>query len=293
MNTRHLYIVMGSVAVTTALLFLLMVSCRPQVNPHRITVSIAPERYFVERIAGDAYEVREMVPQGVGPEEYDPTPQDISSLSKSALYFYMGTLGFEKAWLNAINENNANLKCIDISTYISTPATPSTHSHDGHEHPGADPHFWASVTGATAISKGIYEALIEHYPEDAQTFAENYDRLLRDIKSLEEECREVFAHTTHRSFVIYHPSLTYFAEEWGLNQLVLEQDGKEPTPAHLAKVIARAQSDSVRVVFVQKEFDTARAEKLAKEIGAEVYEIAPLSYDWMAEMRHILDAFRE
>lgn len=270
---------------------LLTTSCRPAVKEQLITVSIAPERYFVERIAGDKYEVKELVPEGVGAEEYDPTPANIAALSRSSLYFYMGSLGFEKVWLKTIKENNTKLKSVDISTYLVNKGEGK--EKISHHHGEEDPHYWTSIMGAVAISKGIYEALIAQYPSDSQTFAQNYDLLLKDINKLEQRCREVFTHTKHKGFVIYHPSLTYFAQEWGLKQLAIEEDGKEPSPRHIQQLIERAGEDSIGIVFVQKEFDRSRAEEIAQKLDAKIYEIAPLSYDWQKEMQRIIEAFAE
>lgn len=87
--------------------------------------------------------------------------------------------------------------------------------------------------------------------------------------------------------MIYHPSLTYFAEEFGLEQLPIEADGKEPSPKQLKELIKTARNENVKVIFVQREFDIKQAETIAKEIGITPVEIAPLSYDWGQEMIHI------
>lgn len=291
----YIYTVLVSFLAASLVLSMFWTSCQTKVQDKLIVVSIAPERYFVEKIAGDSYVVKELVPPGVSPEEYDPTPTDIAVLSHSSLYFYVGTLGFEQAWIEAIRENNPHLKCVDISNYLSEYESDSlhTHNHNCADHHGTtDPHFWTSITGATAISKSIYEALIKEYPEDTQLFAHNYELLLQEIKQIEEECQQILGGSNKRAFVIYHPSLSYFAHEWGVEQLAIEENGKSPSAAHLQKLVQKAQQDSVQIVFVQQEFDKSRAETIAQQLGAQIYEIAPLSYNWAEQMRQILSAFK-
>lgn len=272
------------------LMALLMTACTAKKSDKPvITVSIAPERFFVARIAGEGYQVNVLVPKDANPEMYDPTPRDIAAIAHSDLYFYMGSLAFEHMWLTAIKEQNADIKCIDISSHLPLKEHSCDHCHDGHVH--GDPHFWSSITGAKAIAKGIYEGLVEMYPGDAETFHANYEMLIRDIEALERECRELFDDLEHRAFIIYHPSLSYFADEWHLDQRAIEREGKEPTPAHLSDLIGKAKADGVRLVFIQEEFDVKNAEIVAKEIGAKTVLIRPLDEDWMGQIRLLIDAF--
>lgn len=284
----------GLFIIATLMVFIFS-SCVKKNELPVISVSIAPESYFVERIAGDGYKINVLVPRGTNPENYDPTPQDIARLGESDLYFYMGSLGFEKIWLDAIKQQNKGMRSIDISRNLSTISNDSipekSYDHEYHAHHD-DPHYWTSIKGAVAISKGIYDALLEAYPDDAPIFAANYDNLLKEIKALEEECRVTFENPNSRTFVIYHPSLTFFAHEWGLKQLVIENEGKEPTAAHLTNIINEAKSDSTKIVFVQEEFDQNSAKTIAKEIGAKTITIHPLSEDWYNEMRNIIAAFK-
>lgn len=253
-----------------------------------ITVSIAPERFFVERIAGEGYQVNVLVPKDANPEMYDPTPRDIAAIAHSDLYFYMGSLAFEQMWIDAIKRQNAGIKCVDISSHLPVMKHVCIHS-DGHVH--GDPHFWSSIAGARAISRGIYEALSEVYPRDKELFGKNYEKLSSEIDALEEEGREVFDDLKERSFVIYHPSLSYFSDEWNLVQLPIEREGKEPTPAYLSELITKAKEKGVRLVFIQEEFDVKNAEIVAKELGAKTVLIRPLDEDWEGQIRLLIDTF--
>lgn len=272
------------------LMYLLASSCAPKQSGHTvITVSIAPEKFFVERIAGDKYTVNVLVPNDANPEMYDPTPRDIAAIAHSDLYFYMGSLPFEETWLTAISQQNTNIKCVDLSSALPEHKGHTCEHCTGHTH--GDPHFWSSIVGAKAIAHSIYSTLVDTYPSDSVLFRENYQKFATEIAALEDECRQVFDTLEHRSFIIYHPSLSYFAEEWGLDQRPIEYEGKEPTPLYLSNLINQAKEDDVRLVFIQEEFDIKNAELVAKELGAKTVQIRPLDEDWMRQIRILVEAF--
>lgn len=291
-----------------AWLFLLigLVSCsRPAETDRIVTVSIEPLRYFAEAIGGDRYTVKSLVGAGLNPENYDPTPRQMVELGKSEAYFQVGALGFERAWMDRIRENNPHLRIFDMSQGFAVVPEPDIHSHgadegaaegeaagvsSGHSHGGVDPHIWSSFSGARRIASNLLNAFIALDPENEPAYKENYGALLEEIGRTEQTVRRDLDSLQHRTFIIYHPALTYFAREFGLTQLCIEFDGKEPTPAQLKELIETARANGVEVVFVQEEFDRKNAELVAAETGCALVPINPLSYDWNGEMRRIAHA---
>lgn len=263
-----------------------------QESNRQIVVSIEPLRYFVEQIAGNKYQVENLVPEGADPENYDPAPAQLIRLSDARLFFKIGQLGVEEIWKKSIEEIAKNVIVVNTSEGFESPFTEEEEEHihhdHGHTHGGkGDPHIWSSVGGARTIAANIKNALIKTYPADSILFEENYKKLTSGIDSVEITLSEILSPVKNKSFMIYHPSLTYFAEEFGLEQLPIEADGKEPSPKQLKELIKTARNENVKVIFVQREFDIKQAETIAKEIGITPVEIAPLSYDWGQEMIHI------
>ncbi len=72
-----------------------------------ITVTLEPQRYFTEAIAGDKFKVVSMVPKGSSPETYDPIPQQLVSLGDSKAYFRIGYIGFEQTWMDRLMNNTS------------------------------------------------------------------------------------------------------------------------------------------------------------------------------------------
>lgn len=240
-----------------------------------ITVSIEPLRYFTEQIVGDHFSVNTMVPKGGNPETYEPTSQQMIRLSNSVLFIKVGNIGFERTWMKKLSQNAPNTIIMDSSKGI-TPAV----SNRGN----IDPHTWMSTTSATVIAKNICDALVKIDPKNSNVYKQNLDKLLKSIQETDKVVRQELAKKHATSFLIYHPALTYFARDYGLMQIPVEEEGHEPSAAQLENTIKLSKQNHVKVMFIQKEFISRNTQIVSQGVGAESIEINPLSDNWHAEM---------
>ncbi len=252
-----------------------------------VMVTIEPVRYFTERIAGDLVRVESMVPRGSNPESYDPTPQQMMKLGSSTAYLDNGGyLGFEQSWLKRMQQNASDTRFFDLSEGMGLIT-------DGHEATGIDPHIWCSCANARIMARNIFNALVILDGANANAYTAGYNDLLAEIDRTDSIIRQKTSNIkTSRTFVIYHPALTYYAAEYGLEQMPIEKDGKEPSASGLKDIIDDGVKKHVRVVFIQPEFDRHNAEAIAAQIGARIVDINPISYDWSAEMVHIAESLQ-
>lgn len=282
---------------------LLFVACKqkPVTQEEQIiSVSIEPQRYFAEKIAGDRFVIHTVVPTGQSPESYDPTSQQMVRIGESLAYFQIGPIGFEQAWIERIKQNNPQVTFFDLSQGMGfLEGEEHEHDHaseeggheDAHHHHGAtDPHIWSSMEGARLIARNMLEAFVTLDAENSEYYQTNYNSLIAEIDATETTIAELLKPVLSRTFIIYHPALTYFAEEFHLKQLCIEMDGKEPSPAQLKELVDTAVNHNVQVVFIQEEFDQKNAEIIARETRCRLVRINPLAYDWSKEMIHIAEA---
>ena len=253
----------------------------PDAGKRVITVTIEPLRYFTERIAGDRFDVATMVPEGGNPETYEPSARQMVDLSRSVLYVKVGSIGFERTWMKKLEQNAPHAIVVDSSDGISLVKT---------ENGIADPHTWMSTANARIIAGNIYRALVRIDKKDSIYFKKNLDSLVDSINRVDLEVRRLTEKAAHRTFLIYHPALSYFARDYGLRQIPIEAGGKEPSPAYLKELVDVCRKETVHVIFVQPEFDRRNAELIAEQTGARVEPINPLSYDWPQEMLHVARA---
>lgn len=285
-------------AISLFTIFMLAACSQPKDTKPVVTVTIEPQRYFAEAIAGDNFKINCMVPAGSNPESYDPTTQQMVDLGKSEAYFKIGHIGFEQAWMQNIIDNNKQLKIYDNSDnfpliegveHTHEDGTTCSASHD-HDHAGVDPHTWSSIQGARIISANMLKAFEELDPANASVYQANYNKLVATIDSTASVVDRLMQHPSSQTFIIYHPALTYFARDYGLTQLCIEINGKEPSPAQIKKLIEGARESGAKVVFIQQEFDKKNAEVISKETECELVQINPLAYDWNGEMINIAKA---
>ena len=250
-------------------------------NVPTVTVTIEPFRYFVNQIAGDKVNVNVMVPVGNNPETYEPTARQMVALSKSILYFKVGRIGFEETWMKKLIQNAPDMKVIDTSVGIRPAKT---------EGGVIDPHTWMSISNARIIARNIYQALCRQQPKDSSEFKRNYALFVKRLNSLEKQIALLMdksAHSHVESFVIYHPALTYFARDYGITQLPIEEEGREPSIAQIQALIDKAKREAITTVFIQKEFANRNTQTFLNATHTQPIEINPLRYDWDSEMIYI------
>lgn len=268
--------------------------CSPrEQKSDNLTVTIEPLRYFLEQIVGDKFSVTSLVSSGSNPESFDPAPSQMIELSKSKAYFKVGYFGIENTLIEKVKDE-ANLNIIDCSKGIDIIQEECHHDHDEdhahHAHAGGDPHYWSSITSAKYILKNMLDAVIQLDKENKDFYTANYSKELDKINRTDSIIKGYLSASESKSFVIYHPALSYFAKEYDLEQLSIEHEGKSPSPNQLKSLIDEAAKENVKAVFIQQEFDVKNAEVIAKQIEAKTYPINLLSYDWHEEMIKIAKA---
>lgn len=251
-----------------------------------LTVSIEPLRYLAERIAGDGFRVETFVPKGSSPETYEPTPEQMVKLSESLAFFMVGDLGFERTWADKLRQTASDVPFVRTSEGIRL-AGGHRHGTATPEEEATDPHVWTSPAGMRTLAQNICTSLCRLDTARAGQFRQNLRQVLADIQSTEDSIRHMVESTPQKTFLIYHPTLTYFARDFGLEQVAIEADGKEPSPAQIVRLIRLCRERKARTIFIQKEFDRRNAEIIAQETGTRLVEINPLAYDWKKEMLHI------
>jgi zinc transport system substrate-binding protein len=267
----------------------------------RVFVSIAPQKYFVQKIGGDLVSVAVLVPAGADPHTYEPKPKQMAELSKCAVYFAVG-IDFEKAWLPRIAGTNPKMRIVHtdegIKKIIMTDHhhnKKSRHGYTGtghHHHGGAqDPHVWLSPALVKIQAEHILHALIDIDPNNQTRYKNNYTAFLEEIDMLDAELKNLFAGRKGDRFMVFHPSWGYFAKEYELEQVPIEIEGKAPKPAQLTTLIRHAREHGIRVVFVQPQFSAKSAEMISREIGGHVVHVDPLAENWAGNLREVARKF--
>lgn len=257
-----------------------------------VSASILPLEYFVDRLTGGYLEVNVMVPPGASHATYSPTTSQFRKLSDSGIYFRIGHLGYEQAWIGRLQEINPDMMVVNLSEGLELIRGEEI-DHGDHVHEGGiDPHIWMSPAVMLGVLPEIKNAIIDVYPEISIEVENNYEALYGELKQLDGEMRSVTASLAQKRFMIFHPALTYLARDYGLEQISVERGGKEPSPAMLTHIIRQAREHEIPVIFIQQEFDLRSAQLISQETGAALVQINPLAYEWFESMQELMQVFK-
>ena len=265
------------------LLSVIFISCTKELKQDNvISVSVLPQKYFIERIVGDKFDVNVVIPPGSSPATYEPTPANLISLSHSPLYFRIGYIGFEKAWMEKIASVNPKMKVVDTSKNVEL--ITSDHHHEGKEKVGVNPHIWLSPSAVKIQAENIYNAIKIYDEKNEEFYTKNYESFINDLDKLNMQIKMMLKDIPNRKFIVYHPAWSYFARDYDLIQIPIEFEGKNPSPKTIKNIIDVAIKENIKVVIVQKQFDTKQASAIAESINGHVIQMDPLSEDWIKNM---------
>lgn len=285
---RNIIIAVGLLCVTAA--FSACGDGKKEDKRDTIVVSVAPLKYVADRITGGDFNVEVLVPEGASPETYSPTPRQMISVENASYIFVTNLIDFERELVRKLPADIRENGVTDVSRGIKL--LYGTHHHldaDAEESShGADPHIWTSPAGLKQIASTIYNKIAENNP-DSLKYTKAYTLLMAELEGVETEIRDKLNGSGVEYFIIYHPALSYYARDFGIEQMSIEDEGKEPSAAHMGRIVERASRDGVKTVMYQREFPRTTVETLAKDIGAVPTEVNPLAENIVGELLRITD----
>lgn len=280
--------------------FLITINAAFAIQKNQVFVSIIPQKFFVQQISKDLINVKVMVQPGASPATYEPKPLQMVELSTAKLYFSIG-VPFEKYWLKKIAASNPDMKIIYTDKGISKirmsahPHGKKTHEEDSDhlEHEGLDPHIWLSPALVQIQAGIILDALKQIDPANQSIYQKNYEQFIYKLKQLDLNLTELFKNNTKTQFLVFHPSWGYFARDYGLEQIPIEIEGKDPKPAQIKAIVDLSKTRKINIIFVQPQNSTRIAQIIANEIHGTIVLADPLAFDWFSNMNTIALKIKE
>lgn len=261
---------------------------------HYVLVSVAPHKFFVEKIAGDSVKVGLMVPAGASSHSFEPTAKQILASAKADLWFIFGEF-FEKRASQALQSHNPGLRLVDLRQgldLITVDAKGTLHSHCSCCQVGqADPHIWMSPKLAKIQAQTIAEALSLTYPQQRDFYKKRLDLFLKELDDLDGDIAKILEPLKNRTIMVSHPAYAYFARDYQLIQKSIEFEGKDPTPRQLTEIMDEARNANIKTIFIQVQYNSKGARLIAKALGANVVTIDPYSENYLDSMHEIARSF--
>lgn len=274
-----------------SLLFIFMCSCLQMPaaeTSHKVVVSIAPYRFFVQQIAGDTVSVQIFVPVGASFHDYEPTPKQIFDACNADLWFRIGE-SFESRAMQAMQGHQMRVRFVDLRDGVDLIIV-DPNSGCGHcscHANNADLHIWLSPKEVKVQVAAIAKSLSDAYPENKELYRQNLEGMVAKLDALDQEIKTILQPLKKRVMMVGHPAYGYFARDYGVTQLSIEYEGKDPTPRQLTRILDEARKNKIKTVFAQSLYGSKAVNLIAKELGAEVVTLDPYSADYFVMMREI------
>ena len=260
-----------------------------------ICVSIPPQAFFVQKIAGDLAKVTILIPPGASPAAYTPKPSQLKAIKNASIYFTIG-VPFEKNWLERFKSINPSLHIVDMTQEIQKKPLHNpleNHQHEEHHHGSLDPHVWLSPALSLKLAETVTETLSNKDPKHAALYKENYLHFKKEVTNLQDKIKSKLQNLRQKEFIVFHPSFGYFADSFGLKQIAIEKEGKEPSLKYIRRVIDFAKAHHIKTIFVEPQFSQKSARYIAEQISGEVRSIDPLSQEWDKNLLEIAKSFEK
>ena len=252
-----------------------------------VVVTVGPQAEFVERVGGERVDVMVMVPPGADPHTYEPLPSQMKAISNARIYYEVGSgIEFELSWMDKIRGVNPHMDVVNCSQgIVLLPSSVPGESND--------PHVWVSPKKAKIMVENIYLGLIKVDPANKDYYAKNRNEYLQQLDQLDKNLTQTLAKKKNTKIMVYHPAWEYFCHDYGMQQIAIQSQGKEPTPQGIASLIDQARRDNIKVIFVTPQYSTSNAQVVANEIGGRLVVVDDLNVNYLKNMQKVAEAFSQ
>ena len=275
---------------------IIITSCRQEerISPNTgVAVTMLPQAEFVESVGGEQVDITVMVPPGENLHTFAQLPSQMTELSRAEIYAKVGSgVEFELALMDKLADINRDMLIVDCSRGVWLLETAAGHEEES-AHSALDPHIWMSPLNVKIMVQNICEGLVKVDPGNKDYYEQNRDDYVNELTELDRDIRSGLAGVTNRAFMVYHPAFGYFAREYGLTMLPIEEEGKEPTAASLIHLIEQAREYKIKAIFAAPQFNPESAGVIADALGGRVILIDPLARDYVVNMRNLLSELVE
>ncbi len=259
-------------------------------DPIQVSVSILPQKFFVEQIGGQRVTVQALVRPGQKPDMLDLSPKQVAHLGDSRVFFLVG-VPFEDQWIPRIQGTHPELKLVRLYKEHRV-AKRTGREEGGHSH-AENPHRWLNPRWVKSAADIILKALVEEEPSSAALFRRNHRKFVKELVGLDREIRSLLKPVKERTFLTYHPAWNHFANSYDLKEIPIEMEGREPGPRALSEVVQLGRDHNVKVIFIQKQFSQEMVGSVARSLGAKVVSVDPLAENYLINMRQVAQSFAE
>ncbi len=181
---------------------------------------------------------------------------------------------------------NRNMKITDVQNEVAKVYAPRYFAPDDQ-----DPHIWLSPKRAVVMVRLTAQELALIDPANRVTYEANAARLIGQIEAADREIHAKLQGFTQRTIIVYHPAFGYFADDYKLDMVALEEEGKEADPRRMREIIDMAREKGIKVIFYQDDIDGRQSRTFAEELGGQAEKVSPMATDYVENLKRIAASF--
>lgn len=275
-----------------SLCFTLWLTASSLFSADKILVTIAPYRFFVKEIAGDNFDVNVMVPAGSSAHSYEPSPRQMVESAKAKVWFALGE-SFEPRVIKTIRSMNPEIEVVDLREGVDLIRGACCHCHKGGLclANGFDPHMWLSPLAAKVQVALIEKTLSKLDPEHSALYRERRSALETKLDQADQMLKNILPKDTPVTILVSHPAFGYMARDYGLYQISIEFEGREPTQKQVLEIVQAAKLAKVNSVFIQEAHPSKGAQVIAEYLGAKQKVVDPYNEDYFLNLKKMAEDF--
>lgn len=243
-----------------------------------VVVSIFPYFDLTRQVAGEHANVTLLLPPGVSPHTFDPSPRDVRRIAEADLVIMNGGDGID-GWLRRLFEaSGSRAPILDVFTALNFRERVADLYGPEFYSRFINSHLWLDARLMAELPPLIAAALAEIDPEQAEAYRANAERLSAELLALDAELQAKLAPISGAAFVPFHDAWPYFAIRYGLNLIVEIEPfpGREPTPAYLQYALGLIEKSGAKAVFSERQLNPRPAEVVAEQAGVALHVLDPV-----------------
>lgn len=290
MSTRFLALWLVVLTFITAS-FLSADDSTPSETP-LVLVTVAPHKFLVNRIAGDTVAVETIVPSTANVHTFEPTPKQMMRAANAEIWFRIGE-AFEPRLVEALKAHNPSMKIVDLRQGLDLITADHQHSVCCQHGDGTDLHFWLSLRQLEIQAQTVATQLIAKFPEHETRYRQALKDHIEELENLDELLQAELLRIRGKTILVGHPAYAYFCRDYGLKQISIEIEGKDPTPQQLTALFRKAKQLRIRTLFTQVQFSPKVADLVSQQLGegAKVVNMDPYAENYMTNIPFIARQF--
>jgi ABC-type Zn uptake system ZnuABC Zn-binding protein ZnuA len=228
---------------------------------------------ITQNLAGDRLKVDSLLPIGMDPHAYQPTPQDVTRIAESQLLITNGA-GFEQ-WLSKTLDNAGGQHIVVEASAGLQSRMPGPGEVLDPDTAG-DPHFWLDPVNVIKYAENIRDGLIKADPAGKTIYTQNTEKYIQQLNELDQWIKSQVSQIPpeKRLLVTNHESFGYFADRYGFTIIgtVIPSTSSEASPSakQMAQLIDRIKQYHVKAIFLETGANPQLADQIAQETNAKV-----------------------